>query len=318
MPWLSPTLSPERSRFGSTTRNSGLPTRSPKSPSPEAAAAHNADSESCSPLGSASSRSLVPSRLRPCRASCCGGAPTNTVSCTATGGAYDGSKFTKSEECHALEFLNRARYSEMGKLPDTARHVAYDCQPTGAATSPQAITCGYRSSKWTSLKAYANVAGIGSTALTALKSTAAPWKANGLAHDTVASVYQNRTTLKDQPVSLDAVCVTKRLPDETGTRRTQRGGPCGPRRLGTARLARMLSGLGARRRRVRRPRLQRVGLPPDLARRQPPGQVHCRDSGEPLRRHLRLSRATTRRSCRLVPRLVRVRDADFKLPLGEG
>ena len=62
-------MTPERARFGSTTRKSGLPARSPKRPSPEAAATHNADSESCSPLGSASSRSLVPSRLRPCRVS---------------------------------------------------------------------------------------------------------------------------------------------------------------------------------------------------------------------------------------------------------
>src|SRR5438309_2357517 len=103
------------------------------------------------------------------------------VSLSLAACAVDGASQSADETaCH-----NGGRFSEMGKLPDTARHVAYDCQPTGGPATPQAISCGYRTSKWTSLKEYSDVSGIGATALSALKSVAAPWKANGLSHDTV-------------------------------------------------------------------------------------------------------------------------------------
>jgi hypothetical protein len=136
--------------------------------------------------------------------------------CSAKGGSYDGVAFTAAEECHAVAFLNQARWSEMGALPDLARHIAYDCWPTKVAGDQQSVSCGYRLSAWQNLQQFSHAAGIGVTAMKALAASAASWKQNGRSYDTVADVWQNRAVVKDQPVSLDAVYVTKRLPDEVG------------------------------------------------------------------------------------------------------
>ena len=152
------------------------------------------------------------------RQSCCGGgAPPAPGSCTALGGTYDGAKLTAAEECHAIDFLNQARMSEMSAIPEAPRHKAYDCKPAPTANDPHAIACGYRSSLWTSLAEYSSVTGVGKSALSGLKSSAATWQRNGLSYDTVANTWQTRSALLNKEVSLDAVYVTKRLPDETGT-----------------------------------------------------------------------------------------------------
>jgi hypothetical protein len=148
----------------------------------------------------------------PCTEGASNGGPSL---CAAHGGTYDGTTFTAAEECHANDFLNQARFSEMAAIPDSPRHIAYDCQSAATAGSPHAISCGsYRTGVWSGLAQYSGVAGVGSSALSGLKSAAAGWQKNGLSYDTVANTWQNRQALLQKPVSLDAVYVTKRIADE--------------------------------------------------------------------------------------------------------
>jgi hypothetical protein len=149
--------------------------------------------------------------------SCTPGASNGGAGCAAPGGTYDGATFTVAEECHALDFLNQARFSEMAAIPDVQRHLAYDCTLSPTSADPHAISCGYRSGLWAGLAQYSGVSGVAATALGAVKSAAATWQKNGLSYDTVANTFLTRAALVDKNVSLDAVYVTKQLPDETGT-----------------------------------------------------------------------------------------------------
>ncbi|MBI5548005.1 MAG: hypothetical protein HY901_29340 [Deltaproteobacteria bacterium] len=123
--------------------------------------------------------------------------------CVATGGTYDTVKFTQVEECHAVDFMNRARFSEMGALPDKGRLVAYQGKPR--------LADGSRT--WATAAEYANSSGIGTTAVAAVKSAAASWTANGLPYDTVATTWANRSKLLNGPVAFNRVYATKMLPD---------------------------------------------------------------------------------------------------------
>ena len=126
--------------------------------------------------------------------------------CIATGGTYDTVAFTKSEECHAVDFINKARFSEMGALPDRGRLVAY----TGSAKNAD----GTRS--WKTMKEYSDTSLIGTTAVKAVKDAAATWTANGLAYDTIASTWTNRAKLLDKPVFFNRVYVTRLLGNING------------------------------------------------------------------------------------------------------
>jgi len=126
------------------------------------------------------------------------------TSCIATGGTYDGVAFTKDEECHAVDFLNDARFSEMAALPDAARLAAYYSGPDGAC-------CFQSKSAWSTVAEFANHAGVGSTALGALKTSAATWTQNGLPYDTVATTFTNRAKLVNLPIYLDKVYVNNAL-----------------------------------------------------------------------------------------------------------
>jgi hypothetical protein len=122
------------------------------------------------------------------------------------GGTFDTVFFTPGEECLALSFLNGARYSEMNKIPDKPRYVAY----CGTGTAG----CAFRATKWTSLAQYSDTTGVGTTAMTALRDSVRPtWSPNGLSWDTVAATWANRAALKDKPVYFDKVLITRLLPD---------------------------------------------------------------------------------------------------------
>lgn len=132
-----------------------------------------------------------------------GGAdPVTPAGCA--GGTFDGVSFTKDEECAAVEFLNNARYSEMYRMPDAQRRLAY-CRADGA--------CTFRSTPWSSVQQLADGSGVGKTTISALKTSAAGWKANGLRYDTVATTWASRSALVTKPVYFDKVYVTKQLAD---------------------------------------------------------------------------------------------------------
>lgn len=128
------------------------------------------------------------------------------VGCEA--GSFDGVAFTKAEACHAVEFLNRARFSEMAALPDAARLIAYE-------TGPDGVYSATRRSAWTSVADFANRPGIGATAVNGLKTGAAAWTVNGASADTIASTWANRTALVNLPVYVEKAYVTKTYP-QTG------------------------------------------------------------------------------------------------------
>lgn len=139
-----------------------------------------------------------------CLGGVCGG--TEPMPCVATGGTYKGVAFTRAEECQAVAFLNRARYSQMNPIPTTARDIAYDCTP--------AFFCGYRSAIWATVAEYAatrNAAGtitVGATSLQALRATSAAWTDDGLWYDTVENTYANRTALNNVWVHFEKVLAT--------------------------------------------------------------------------------------------------------------
>lgn len=129
-------------------------------------------------------------------------APTGCVA-----GTFDGVAFTRDEACRAVDYLNRARFSEMAALPDSARLIAYESGPDGRSTT--------RRSAWTSVAEFANRPGIGATAITGLKSGSAAWSFSGSSVDTIASTWANRSKQLNLPLYLDGAYVTKLYP-QTG------------------------------------------------------------------------------------------------------
>lgn len=129
-------------------------------------------------------------------------------STTCEGGTFDGVAFTKVEACHAVEYLNFARFSEMAALPDAARLIAYESGPDGKYL-------GTRRSAWTTVAEFANRPGIGATAINGLKAGAAAWTRNGASVDTIASTWAGRASLVNLPVYVERVFITKTYP-QTG------------------------------------------------------------------------------------------------------
>jgi hypothetical protein len=136
-----------------------------------------------------------------CLGGVCGG--SEPTPCAATGGTYKTVVFTQAEECQAVAFLNRARYSQMGPIATTARDIAYDCSPASA--------CGYRSAIWTTVAEYATAHGaagtltVGTASLLALRTASAGWTDDGLWYDTVEHTYANRQALNGVWVHLEKV-----------------------------------------------------------------------------------------------------------------
>jgi len=123
-------------------------------------------------------------------------------------GTFDGIVFTKAAACHAVDYLNRARFSELAALPDAARLIAYE---TGSF-DPNGV---WRRTRWASVADFANRPGIGATAITALASGSAAWTYSGSSVDTVASTWTNRVAQVNLPLFLEKAYVTRLYP-QTG------------------------------------------------------------------------------------------------------
>jgi uncharacterized protein YkvS len=141
-----------------------------------------------------------------CQGGVCGG--SEPTPCVATGGTYKSVAFTRSEECQAVLFLNKARYSQMGAITTTARDIAYDCSPGG--------TCGYRSAAWSTVAQYAAARGtastltVGTASLAALKTASAGYNDDGLWYDTVAHTSANKEALNNAWVHFESVLAEER------------------------------------------------------------------------------------------------------------
>jgi hypothetical protein len=129
-------------------------------------------------------------------------AGTPTAPTTCTGGTWGGVTFTQAEECKAVSFLNKARFSQLSSLQPGERRNAYDCGPTGA-------TCS-RQRGWQSLGQLASSQTVNACVFSSwsqLKSASAAWVDDGVSSDTVASVWANRSALQNSEVTLENVYV---------------------------------------------------------------------------------------------------------------
>jgi hypothetical protein len=136
-----------------------------------------------------------------CLGGVCGG--TQPAPCVATGGTYKTVVFTQAEECQAVAFLNKARYSQLNALTTTARDIAYDCSPGN--------TCGFRSAAWSTVAQYAAANGgstsltVGTTSLIALRTASAAFVDDGQWYDTVAHTFANKDALNNLWVHFESV-----------------------------------------------------------------------------------------------------------------
>jgi hypothetical protein len=141
-----------------------------------------------------------------CFGGVCGG--TEPSPCVATGGTYKTVAFTKEEECRAVLFLNKARYSQMNAITTTARDIAYDCSPGN--------TCGYRSAAWSTVAEYAaanggaNTLTVGTSSLLALRTESATFVDDGLWFDKVSPTWANRIALTNKWVHFERVIAKSR------------------------------------------------------------------------------------------------------------
>jgi hypothetical protein len=141
-----------------------------------------------------------------CFGGVCGG--TEPSPCVATGGTYKTVAFTKEEECRAVLFLNKARYSQMNAITTTARDIAYDCSPGN--------TCGYRSAAWSTVAEYAaanggaNTLTVGTSSLLALRTESATFVDDGLWFDKVSPTWANRIALNNKWVHFERVIAKSR------------------------------------------------------------------------------------------------------------
>jgi hypothetical protein len=141
-----------------------------------------------------------------CQGGVCGG--TEPTGCVATGGTYKTVVFTQAEECQAVLFLNKARYSQMNPIVTTARDIAYDCSPGN--------TCGYRSAAWSTVAQYAAANGgsssltVGTASLAALRTASAAFIADGLWYDTVAHAFANKAMLNNLWLHFESVFAESR------------------------------------------------------------------------------------------------------------
>ncbi len=135
---------------------------------------------------------------------CIAGVCKAEPACSAPGGTYKGVAFTKTEECTALSFMNKARYSQMNSLPAFARNQIYDCDPVSKSCA------AFRTSRWSTvaeLLTISNTSPVGTTSLNALKTASKGFVASGSWYDTVANTWTNRTTLDGSFIGLESVFV---------------------------------------------------------------------------------------------------------------
>jgi hypothetical protein len=134
---------------------------------------------------------------------------SNSIACAAcAGGTWDGVSFTDGEACHAVDFLNYARFSQMRALSAGARHVAYDCRPGDAA--PVCDPAAYRASAWTTLGEWAASPEVGATALGVLKTSAAAWT-DDLHWDTIANTWAHRSELDGVTLGFEKIWVPRKV-----------------------------------------------------------------------------------------------------------
>lgn len=128
--------------------------------------------------------------------------------CSDVDGRRDGVFFSGADACRAVEFLNRARASEMYGMPKAAIDFAWrggPLRPNGA----------HGRSVWARLNEFSDAAGIGTGALTGLRAALdAGWQPNGLPYDTVAELWANRRALEGRPVRLEKAFVKRVKPAE--------------------------------------------------------------------------------------------------------
>ncbi len=148
-------------------------------------------------------------------------APTPTPGvCSEVEGKRDGVLFTAAEACKAVEFLNRARTSEMYNLSKAAIDFAW----SGGPYRPNGAT---GRSEWARLNEFTDAAGIGATTVANLRDRIVHgWQPNGLTSDTVATTWSNRQALKDKPVRFERVYVKRVLPMEQDPNRSWVGFIC--------------------------------------------------------------------------------------------
>jgi hypothetical protein len=131
--------------------------------------------------------------------------------CSLSGGTFDGVSVSAQDECHAVRFMNRARFSDMRGVADATRRAIYDCAPDGS--------CGARAARWERLSALSDRDGVSQLGMDSLVSTARQWQddgGEGFLTDTVDDVVARRQALVDGPVHFDKVFVSRRLPDQGG------------------------------------------------------------------------------------------------------
>ncbi len=138
----------------------------------------------------------------------CAGASSSV--CTAKGGTYKGVTFSATQECKALEFLNKAPGSSFAWTTALAKLV-YDCTPAG--------TCGYRAGAWTSLVQLTEKVGgcsssAGTTTMQAIKDQSSAFVAGGPTYDTVAGTWANKAKLMGRILTLESVYVEKVVPSK--------------------------------------------------------------------------------------------------------
>lgn len=131
---------------------------------------------------------------------------TPSGTCRATGGTYETIPFTAEQECKALEYLNKARFSELGRLADLSRNIAYDCGPAGCLA--------YRQAAWTSVLDYAGTPYVsgstpGPTTLRKLLEASSTWQDDGLPYDTIANTWAHRGELVGRRVTLEKIWIER-------------------------------------------------------------------------------------------------------------
>ena len=121
-----------------------------------------------------------------CKLGVCVSDTASPGKCTDKGGSIEGVAFTAAEACHAVAFMNGAKFSELETMSSHARLVIYDSGPQGYT--------GYRPANWQFVSQFAGVNLIGKTALQKLLALSTAWKAGGLWYDTVSSAYASKAT----------------------------------------------------------------------------------------------------------------------------
>lgn len=139
--------------------------------------------------------------------------PPQPAGCQETARSHDGVPFSADEACRAVEFLNRARMSEMVAVPKTSLDFIY----RGGPSRPNGPN---GRSVWARLEEFSGSAGIGATTMGGLKNSLQGWAPNGPAWDTVAATWTNRAALVNRTLHFDKVYVSRVLPRQADPNRS--------------------------------------------------------------------------------------------------